>query len=140
MSDTTESTSSGSASDERKSFPRNAVVGIVDAPRDLIRVVRGLRTAGVEPEVYCSERAEQTIPAADNDDFMVQAKRLVAGVFGFEKEHAERHLEEVDAGHFVVLANSDDDERTGRIRDIFASHGGHFVNFYGQWTSQTLIP
>ena len=40
----------------------------------------------------------------------------------------------------VLCSESHDDETTDRIRDVFSEHGGHFVNYYSDWTGETLIP
>ncbi len=126
--------------DERTSFPSNAVVGVVNTPEDLVGVTKGLRSKGVTPQVYCGEKAEQAIAHGDHAEIDVKATRLVRGAFGFENEHADRHMAEVDAGHYVVLAGSDDEETAETIRDVFAANGGHFVNYYSSWTSQRMLP
>jgi hypothetical protein len=129
-----------SAPEGRRSFPTNAVVGVVDDPDDLAGVSEELRADGIEPRVYCSERGAEAILHSEHPDLDVQLTRVAQGMFGYESEHSDRHMAEIDAGHFVVVAESRDDETTDRIRDAFASHSGHFVNYYSSWTSRTLIP
>lgn len=46
----------------------------------------------------------------------------------------------MEKGHFVVVADSHDGEEKIRIRDAFAENGGHFVNYYGTWTGERLLP
>lgn len=59
---------------------------------------------------------------------------------GFESEHTERHHEELERGHFIVLAESHDDATTDRIARIFEAHGAIFTNYYSRWTSRQIIP
>jgi hypothetical protein len=61
-------------------------------------------------------------------------------VFGYEAEHTERHMQEVEDGNFILIVESHGDEATKRARGIFSAHGGHFVNYYSTWTSQSLAP
>ena len=140
MDDASEARQPGSAPEQRKSFPRNAVVGVVDDPDDLAGVSEDLRADGIEPTVFCNERGEEAILHSEHPDLDVQLMRVAQGMFGYESEHSDRHMAEIDAGHFIVVAESRDDETTDRIRDAFASHDGHFVNYYSSWTSRTLIP
>lgn len=140
MGDSPQHERSDSAADPRTSFPKNAVVGIVAGTEELVGLAEDLRADGMEPEVYCSAPAAELIQRSGHSDFKVQMMRLGHGMFGYENEHSDRHKKEVDAGHFVVVVDSRDNETTDRIRDAFASHGGRFVNYYSSWTSRTLIP
>lgn len=126
--------------ENRGTFPTNAVVGIVDTPRDVVGITRQLRAQGITPDVYCGERAEEAIAHGHRQELDVRVARLVRGVFGFENEHSDRHMAEVDAGHYVVVAESHDNETTDVVRDAFAANGGRFVNYYSSWTSRALLP
>lgn len=123
-----------------KSFPTNAVVGIIDDPEQLSRVVDELHDAGFEPDVLCGARGVERIESAGGSTMNVKLTRAVQGLFGYETEHTRRHTEALEAGDFVVLVGSEDDATTDRIRNVFAAHGGHFVNYYSRWTSRDLIP
>lgn len=128
------------ASESGKSFPTNAVVGVIDEPGEALRAADELRAAGFEPDVLCSERGLERIEHAGGSAGSVRVIRMVQSLFGYEADHAERHMAELTAGHFVLLAENHDDETADRISDIFSEHGGHFVNYYSSWTSRTLIP
>jgi hypothetical protein len=131
---------SGHSPEEPRSFPKHAVVGVVDDPTELMHVVDDLRARGLEPDVLCSAQGAERIDQAGRATLNLRVTRAVQGLFGFEAEHTERHQEEIAAGHFLVLVESHDDETTDRVREAFAPHGGHFVNYYSTWTSRTLIP
>jgi hypothetical protein len=123
-----------------ESFPTNAVVGIIDDPRELLQAAGDLRSAGFEPEVLCGERGVNRIESAGGSARDVRLTRAVQGLFGYEADHSDRHTKALEQGNFVVLVGSSDDETTDRIRDVFATHGGHFVNYYSKWTGRSLIP
>ncbi|HET8655938.1 MAG TPA: hypothetical protein VFL93_10525 [Longimicrobiaceae bacterium] len=135
-----ESAGAGRTSGQGGAFPTNAVVGVVDGPRDLVGLVESLRAAGFEPEVLCGERGVERIENAGGSARDVRITRVVQGMFGYEAEHSARHTREIEEGHYVVVVRSEDDETTDRIGDIFADHAGHFVNYYTRWTGRPLIP
>lgn len=128
------------ASRSGKSFPTNAVVGVIDEPGEALRVAAELRAANFAPDVLCSEGGVERIENAGGSARDVRVVRMVQSLFGYEADHTERHMAELTAGHFVVVVESHDDETTDRIRNVFSEHGGHFVNYYSSWTSRTLIP
>lgn len=122
------------------SFPTNAVVGIIDDPRQALQTASQLRSAGLQPEVLCGERGVHRIENAGGSPQDVRMTRVVQGLFGYEADHSDRHTKALENGNFVVLVGSADDETTDRIRDVFAEHDGRFVNYYSRWTSRSLIP
>lgn len=140
MTDSSANAGAGRESGERIAFPKNAVIGIVNEPRDVVRLGEALRGIGVEPEIYCGESAAETIQHEGHPSLNVQGRRVAQKLFGFEAEHADRHMAEVEAGNFVVVAPSRDDKTTDRIADAFAANGGHFVNYYTSWTGRPLLP
>lgn len=140
MTDSTAGTGSGPDRVERVSFPKNAVVGVVDTTRNVVQLAESLRGIGIEPDVYCGERAAETIQHEGHPSLNVQAIRVAQKMFGFEAEHSDRHMEEVEAGNFVIVAESRDDETTDRVAEAFASNGGYFVNYYSSWTGRRLLP
>ena len=132
--------SADNRSEPRKAFPTNAVVGVVDTPRDLVGLAGALREQGKELDVFCSARAKELIDEFGNPGLDIQLTLATQGLFGYEREHTDRHRKAVEDGHFLVLAKAEDDDTVERIGEAFASNGGHFVNYYSAWTSRTLIP
>ncbi len=135
-----EQTGGGPEPEMKGSFPTQAVVGIIEDPRELSGAIDELRAAGLAADVLCGERGVERIEQAGGSARDVKLTRAIQGLFGYEVEHTRRHTEALDDGDFVVLVPSEDDETTDRIRDVFAAHGGHFVNYYSRWTSRDLIP
>lgn len=129
---------------EWKGFPENAIVGAVDDPDAVEGVLRDLEAAGFDDSgvrVFGGESGVQRIdPTGERHGFGGQLTRSLQALMGIEQEHTRRHVEELDAGHFLVGVTSDDEATTARVRDILAAHGGHFINYYSRWTARTLIP
>ncbi len=122
------------------SFPTQAVVGVIDEPAQAMRAADELRAAGIEPEILCSARGVELIRNAGGSPRGVREIRMAQNLFGYEAEHTERHMAELEAGHFLLLAESPDGDTADRIGGIFSANGGRFVNYYSKWTSRVLIP
>ena len=65
---------------------------------------------------------------------------LLEMLMGYEHEHAQRHLRELDAGNAVVMVQTADDAMAERVGKVMAEHGGRFVNRYTRWTAATVVP
>lgn len=37
-------------------------------------------------------------------------------------------------------ARAHDDETADRISQVLSAHGGHFINYYTNWTARLLVP
>jgi hypothetical protein len=121
------------------SFPTEAIVGVIEEPREVLSAVKDLRSAGYEPEVLCGDRGVERIENAGGSARDVRLIRVVQGLFGYEAEHTARHTKELEKGNFLVLVKNEDGS-TDKVRDVFADHDGRFVNYYSRWTSRVLIP
>lgn len=100
-------------------FPTHAVVGVIDDPRELAKAAEEMRAGGFDPHVLHGERGEQRIRQAGDVPRDLTLTRFTQGVFGYEAEHTERHMQEVEDGNFVLIVESHDDETTERARAIF---------------------
>jgi hypothetical protein len=136
----TEEKRAGAPTNPAKSFPTQAVVGVIDGPEQAMRAADELRAAGLEPEILCSARGVELIKNAGGSPRDVREIRMAQNLFGYEAEHTERHMAELEAGHFLLLTESRDDAAVDRIGEIFSENGGRFVNYYSKWTSRVLIP
>jgi hypothetical protein len=123
-----------------RSFPTEAVVGVVSDAGELLRVREELEAAGLEAQIVAGDRGAERIRQAGGGNLSLRLTRTVQEMFGYEAEHTERHLKELEIGHLIVIVESRDDETTNRVRDILAAHGGHFTNYYSRWTSRVLLP
>lgn len=126
--------------DATETFPTQAVVGVIDAPGDLYQAVEEFRAGGFDPGVLHGDVGADRIRNAGDTPRDLRMTRLAQGMLGYEADHTERYMHEVEAGNFVVVLESHDDQTTERLGHIFAAHGGRFVNYYTRWTSRVLLP
>ncbi len=118
-------------------FPRNAVIGVFDDPSAAAGIASECAAAGVEDavEVLCGAGGKERIVRS-----MEGGKGLLEMLLGYEHEHAARHQRELDAGHAVVVVQTEDDAMAQRVAEVMAAHGGHFVNRYSRWTAVSVVP
>ena len=67
-------------------------------------------------------------------------REMLEMLLGYEHEHAQRHLRELDAGHAVVVVQTTDDAMAERVGKVMAEHGGRFVNRYTRWAAVSVVP
>lgn len=118
-------------------FPRNAVVGVFDEPGAAAGVASACAQAGVEDavEVLYGEQGKKRIAqAADGGPGLLEM------LMGYEHEHAQRHLRELDAGNAVVVVQTADDAMAERVGKLMTEHGGRFINRYSRWTAVSVVP
>ena len=124
-------------------FPYNTVVGVIDDPESLERAVQGLTAAGfaeADVDVLCGEGGIERIDATGKRKGLLARIFRLVDALGSEREHTERHVDELGAGHFVVVARTPDEAAKARARDALAAHGGHYINYYSRWTAEELVP
>ena len=47
-------------------------------------------------------------------------------------------MQDVLAGHFVIMVLAKEPEKREKVREILKSHGGRFIKFFGNWAIQSL--
>jgi hypothetical protein len=131
------------APDQRRLFPYNSVVGIVDDEARLEAAVHALLASGFAESavhVLAGETGIRQIDAkGERKGVLGRLFRLVDGM-GEEREHTARDVAALHAGHFIVTVDAPDDAAKARARDALVAHGGHFVRYYSRWTSEDLAP
>lgn len=130
-------------STDRRLFPYNSVVGVIDDPSDLEAAVEELVGSGFAESsvnVLCGERGVRQIDAKGKRKGLLARLFRVVDALGVEREHTEHHVKELEAGHFIVVVDSPDDGTKARARDGLAAHGGHFINYYSRLSAEYLSP
>ena len=125
---------------EDGTFPKNVIVGVFTDRAQLVKAIGALRAAGFEPGVLYGEEGEKEIRQGGDIPRETRLHRFVQGLFGFEAEHSRRHMEEIEAGNFLLFVESHDDETTEKAAPIYRNNGARFVNFYSEWTNRALVP
>ncbi len=126
-------------------YPAEKVLGVLDAPRAADEALQELRQAGIPEEgleVLCGEEgAKQIDPTGEEHGTMGKVLRILDAMYtGIERDNAERYEAELRAGHYVVAVPAPEDEDRERIADILQAHGGHFINYYGEYAVTNLRP
>ena len=137
-------TTAGDASHrDRRLFPYNSVVGVVDDLDQVDATVKGLVDNGFaesEVNVLCGRRGVEIIDAkGKRKGVLARVFRMVDGM-GEEREHTARHVKELEAGHFIVTTEVGDQSAKDRARDTMKANGAHFINYYSRWSTEDLAP
>ncbi|HEX8693952.1 MAG TPA: NAD(P)-binding domain-containing protein [Longimicrobium sp.] len=128
----------GTPADEpHHGFPKNAVVGVFDNPAAAAGIASACAAAGVEDAVEVLYGSQGKTHIARS---MEGGRGVLEMLMGYEHEHAERHLRELDAGHAVVVVQTDDEAMAQRVGEVMARHGGRFVNRYTRWAAVSVVP
>ena len=121
-------------------YPTNKIFAIINRPQDAEAAIEALTSAGIERaaiEVYSG--LEQAHRADAPDGFFAKIRHAIT-TGGEESVYIERHKEALLAGHTLIGVPVQDDAAKHAIRDVLAANHGHFINYYGQWTIEELLP
>lgn len=117
-------------------FPRNAVVGVLADTGAVGEIVTELAAVGVE------QSQMQLVMGPEGAEALRNAQQsrtgIVGSLFGYESEHTQRHLREVEAGNVVVVVEVADEAVGERVGQILLRHGARFANYYSRWTARNL--
>jgi 8-hydroxy-5-deazaflavin:NADPH oxidoreductase len=128
----------GTPADEPpQGFPRNAVVGVFSDRSAAAAIAAECAQAGEEQAVevlYGEEGKKRIAQSAEG------GRGLLEMLMGYEHNHAQRHLRELEAGNAVVVVQTTDDAMAEHVGKLMAQQGGRFVNRYSRWTAVTVVP
>jgi hypothetical protein len=114
----------------------------VSTGEELRGVVTELNNAGFDKErvqVLCGEKgADRLDPTGERHGFAARFYRFVEKFGDMESEHLRDYKSELLDGHFLIAVDVRDEQERSRVLDLFKSHGGRRVNFYGKWTVEGL--
>jgi hypothetical protein len=122
-------------------YPTNRVAGTVDDPGAAQAVVAALLEAGFTTDeidtLYGEEGLRRLDPAGEKHGVLA---RLLRAAFQWNEEdkYLRQHVEDIRAGHFVIMVLAKEPEKREKVREILKSHGGHFIKFFGTWAIQSL--
>lgn len=123
------------------SYPTNRVVGTINDSADAQAAVEELIEAGFNMEevdvIYGEQGMLRLDPTGEKHGLLARLQRTFLQL-NEEPKHLRHHVEDVLAGHFVIMVLVEKPEKREQVAEILASHGGHFINFYGRWTMQSL--
>jgi len=126
-------------------YPEGRVIGIVDTVDQLQPAIEALLNTGFlrsEIEVLYGEAAAERLEASTGRTGLADlAMRLVAALGMPDDETIMKadYEQALRDGHFLVLILALTDERKNLAARLLEEHGGHFVNFLGRFTIESLV-
>lgn len=122
-------------------YPTNRVVGTIDDPGAARTAVEALLEAGFNMDeidvLYGEEGARRLDPTGKEHGVLARVQRTVLHM-NDEDEYLRHHMEDILAGHFVIMVLAKEPEKREKVREILKSHGGHFIRFFGTWVIRSL--
>jgi hypothetical protein len=125
------------------SFPWNSVVGVIDDAAHVETAVAALIASGYSEagiKVLAGEAGEFRIDAEGKRHGLLGRIFRKIQALGDEDAHTQRHVGELQAGHFVIVVQNADDKSPERAGEILKSNGGRFIYHYTRMTSSELAP
>ena len=124
-------------------YPTNRVAGTIAEAEQASLAVESLVRAGFDREAIDVLHGEQDLRRLDPSGgehgvFAKLQRSLIRGAVGSEFKHLTHHVEDVQAGRFVVMVLTQDRATRDRAADILHAHGAEFVGFYGRWAYESL--
>jgi uncharacterized protein (TIGR02246 family) len=127
-------------------YPTNRVVGTVADATHARAAINALLQAGFgehDIDILHGEAGAQRLdPEGVEHGFLARFQRTLIRTAGPAEEytHLMRHVEDVNAGRFVIMVLAKQRERRTLAADILNAHGAEFVAFYGRWSWEGLTP
>ncbi len=125
-------------------YPTNMLVAVINSPEEAEAALQELTDQGFAADqirVLCGPQgARQLDVSGQEHGILGRLSRLILRIGDVESESIRRHEKELEAGHFLVAIPAAEPAAREQARGILKSHGGHYLNFYGQWAVETLDP
>jgi hypothetical protein len=122
-------------------YPTNRVLGTVDDLGAAHAVVEALLEAEFDSDeidiLYGEEGMLRLDPTGEKHGVLARVLRT-AFQWNEEDKYLRQHVEDLLAGHFVIMVLAKEPEKREKVREILKSHGGHFIKFFGNWAIQSL--
>ena len=125
-------------------FGTSKVVGVIDdkAKVDAARVA--LTSIGITDamiEVFCGLEGERNLDLkGESHGFLDYINRIYEHFLLVDGLHMDRYEKELLAGHCVIQVYTSDSEAREQAKDVLMASGAHFINAYGQWATEVLVP
>ena len=126
-------------------YPEGCLIGIIDTGDQLEAAIEALASNGFlrsEVEVVYGEAAAERLSATTGRTGLTDlAMRLVAalGMPDDETIMKEDYEQALRDGHFILLVLAPTEERKKLAARLLEEHGGHFVNFLGSSTIESMV-
>ena len=125
-------------------YPTNRVVGSIADPiraQEAIEALLGVGFAREDIDILHSEEDLHRPDKSGNERrFLAQFQRTVVHTLADEHKHLLHYVDEVRAGHSVIMVLAKKRGRRETAADILGSHGAAGIEFYGRWAWHSLEP
>jgi predicted GTPase len=122
------------------SYPTGKLVAIIDTLPDAEYARIELIAAGFAADAigvqHGTRATERTVHYTDLDPFPHLARLL--HVHSFEHEQAVAYEQALRRGQSVIAVHTPTATNRERALGIIEAHKAHYINFYGEWTIETL--
>ncbi len=126
-------------------YPAGSVVGIVDTVDQLESVIETLIGNGFlrsEIAIIYGEAAAERLNASTGRTGLTDLAMRLAAALGMPDDETmlkESYEQALRDGRFVVLVLAPTEERKQLAARLIENDGGHFVNFLGRFTIESLV-
>jgi hypothetical protein len=128
---------------ERFPYPRRLVVGLFGSEQDLQHAVEALERVGFDSDSYDVLHGDEDARSLDPDGTAHgvggRVIRALQEASSYEREHARRHADRLQAGGYVlgVFVGADEDAKR-RAGEAMRAHGGEFLTYYADTYIESL--
>ena len=125
-------------------YPTNRVVGTIADSTQARAAIEALLERGVDPEridlLYGETGLHRLDPDGAEHGFWARFQRTLINTLAInaESSHLARHVEDLAAGHFVVMVLASDVGTREEIAETLRAGGAKHVGFFGPLAWQAL--
>lgn len=131
---------------DRKGYPTNHVIGIINTDEEASRTVQALTAGGFldsEIQVAAGQAEADAMHARTGRTGLADlaihiAERL--GIADDEMEMKAHYEQALRDGRFLLLVDAPTEGRKERAAQILREHGAHSVNFMGRFSREEFVP
>jgi ketosteroid isomerase-like protein len=125
-------------------YPTDRVVGTIDDAQDARAAIEALSQAGFARDeidvLHGEDDLTRLAPTGADHGILARFQRTLIRTAGpvEEHKHLTRHIEDVQAGRFVVMVLAKQPAQRRTAAEILSSHRAEFIGFYGRWAYQAF--
>lgn len=124
-------------------YPTHKVIGVFADWDQAEAAIRRLTADGWSREqigvLAGQEGAKRLDATGERHGLLAQLSRIFQNFADLDAKHTARHEQELMAGHILVAADGEDEERRAQASRTMQAAGGYFINYYGKWWVENLV-
>jgi hypothetical protein len=125
-------------------YPMNRVVGTIADSTQARAAIEALLQRGVDPAridvLYGESGLHRLDPDGAEHGFWAQFQRTLINTLAINEEssHLRHHVQDLVAGHFVVMVSASEVGTRQEIAETLRACGAKHIGFFGPWAWQAL--